>query len=366
MRQPTDTDTDETDGLMPGERLADVRLGQLIGTGASSEVYAADSLTVGRPCAVKVFRRELGIGSVSRGRYAHIAHEVGHLDHPAIADVYSFGETPDGRSFAVCDLAPGQSLGQLISKHAPLPRKIAIQILRQICNALAVSHAHGLAHLRLHRGNVMVDVGAHEIDKVVLLDFGVCQLYPPLNEIPASFALGPQHAIWIAPEQARGEAGDSRTDVYAVTVLLYEMLCGHVPFLGSTFKETLEMQISAPPPSPALLAAMPLELEQTILRGLEKDPRRRTPSVEALLSAIDPISVATGQHQALARTQPPRQRTLSTGEFKPAEQTVPGAQETAPPPVEPVTRSIWSKRHTWLLVGLAIAALIFTTIVWLI
>jgi serine/threonine protein kinase len=362
------TDTAETETLVPGKRLGDLRLGTLLGSGASSEVYSAESAIAGKPCVAKVFRRELGIGLVSRGRYEHLVHQVEQLNHPSIVNTYAFGSTPAGRPYAVLSHAPGQSIGQLLGQTGPLPRSVAIAILRQLCNALAATHARGIAHLRLHRGNVMVDMGdGGRAPRVMLLDFGVCQLHPPLPEASSALQLRAEHAIWVAPEQARGESGDARSDVYALAVLLYELLCGRVPFLGKSYKETLELQVSSTATPPSKVANVPPEIEATLLRGLEKDPKRRIPSVEALLSELDPLSAATGQHQVRAKAHQVRQRTLSTGEFQlsrdrdTGQAASPSDDQASPPPSGLLTHRVKVR----LIFGLAVAfALLTTALLW--
>lgn len=377
-------DTAETELLGPGRRIGDVVLGRLLGAGVSSEVYQAESLVAGKACAVKVFRRELRINPVSRGRYRRVAHEIDHLGHSGIADVFAFGETPGGRAYAICELAPGRPLTDVLRQPHPLPRRVVVSILRNICNVLALTHARGIPHLRLHPGNVMVEIGVNDVSRLVLLDFGVHQLHAALDDPQPGLPLRAEDAVWVAPEQARGEPGDSRTDVYALSVLLYELLTGRVPFLGSSYKETLEQHVSTPPPPPGQIVALPADLEQTILRGLEKDPRRRVPSVEALLSAVDPLSATTGQHEAHAKAQAKtqgRQRTLGTGEFRVSEvelhlQQRPASPLAAPeprigwdsaprapgPPIAGPTSwppARWPRQRLLLFGGLALAALLF-------
>jgi len=301
---------------LSGTMLGTARLDALLGAGTSSEVYRATSPLFDRPCTVKVFRKELGIGPVIRGRYTHFCRQINRLNDPDIADVFSHGVTPDGRTYSVGELVNGLPLQALIQRHGSLPRKSCLGILRRLCSCLGMAHAHGLVHLRLHPGNIMVDWQDGEITSVRLLDFGVALLHPADAESRKALPLKPQHALCLAPEQARGDAGDTRTDVYALCALLYQLTSGRAPFEGNSYAETLERILSEPVTPPSASISVDRDIEEAILHGLEKDPRQRTPSAEALMSAIDPVSVSTGHHQLLARSHLPKQRTLSTGEHR--------------------------------------------------
>ncbi|MBK8482534.1 MAG: serine/threonine protein kinase [Proteobacteria bacterium] len=313
--------TDSTTSDAGGDRLplGDVRLGPLIGAGISSEVFAGENVTANKPCAVKVFRGELAVSAVTRGRFQHALARAARLEHPALAEVFRCGHTPEGLLYTTAMLCPGYSLRQLLRQHLALARRIALPLMRQLGNALGAAHAQDLPHLRLHPGNVMVRLVGDEVGDVKLLDFGVCQLHPPLNEPPAALRLSAEDGLWVAPEQAKGEVGDQRSDVYALSVLLYTLVTGQAPFAAETYAMMLERQLGEAPAAPSRWAQLAPELEATILRGLEKDPRRRVPSVEALLSAIDPLTTSTGRHQMRAKRQQAARRTLSTGEYRVAE-----------------------------------------------
>ncbi|MBK6846810.1 MAG: serine/threonine protein kinase [Proteobacteria bacterium] len=307
------------DAAGDGLSLGDVRLGPLIGAGISSEVFAGENVTANKPCAVKIFRRELAITPVTRGRFQHAVARAARLEHPAVGEVFRCGYTPEGLLYTTSALCPGYSLRELLRQHLALARRICLPLLRQLGHALGAAHAQQLPHLRLHPGNVMVRLVGDEVGDVKLLDFGVCQLHPPLNEPPTALRLSAEDGLWVSPEQAKGEVGDLRSDVYALSVLLYTLVAGQAPFRAETYAGMLERQLGEPPPPPSRSAQLAPELEATILRGLEKDPRRRVPSVEALLSAIDPLTTSTGRHQMRAKRQQAARRTLSTGEYRLAE-----------------------------------------------
>lgn len=369
------------DTASDGLTLGDVRVGPLIGAGISSEVFAGENLTANKPCAVKVFRRELAISPVTRGRFQHAVARAARLEHPALAEVFGCGYTAEGLLYTTGALCPGYSLRQLLRQHLALVRRLCLPLLRQLGHALSAAHAQQLPHLRLHPGNVMVRLIGDEVGEVKLLDFGVCQLHPPLNEPPTALRLQADDGLWVSPEQAKGEVGDQRSDVYALSVLLYTLVAGQPPFQAESYTAMLERQVSEPPPPPGRMAPLPPELEATILRGLDKDPRRRVPSVEALLSAMDPLTTSTGRHQLRAKRQQAARRTLSTGEYRLAEargefaaggtltgETLTGNRHIALSAVLTTeqprrTRGRW-RRLGWVGAGVTLALVAFTALRW--
>lgn len=349
--------------------LADVRVSQSLGQGASSEVFSGRSELTGRPCAVKVFHSALGAGPVRWGRFAHVAQQVSRLGDATWATLYTVGETPGGRSYALMELTEGEPLARIVAQRAPLEHRDILPLFKQICNALGLAHARGLAHLRLHGGNVMVHRVSNGPPEIKLLDFGVYHLHPSLAEPPSGLALGPEHAQWIAPEQARGEPGDARSDVYALGILLYQLTTGHVPLLGADYASTLEQHASSVPRPPGELTSISMEVESAIMRALEKDPRKRVPSVEALLSAVDPVAATTGRHQVFARTHHSRKRQLSTAEHRLLQQRRPDSADQTPSggvrrrEVESSTqRPLWRRHRALTIAGLALSLLVLVTV----
>jgi serine/threonine-protein kinase len=242
---------------------------------------------------VKVFHSALVASRVRWGRYVHESKTVASLRQAGIVDVFNH-QMVEGIGLAVMAPSRGSSLRELLKGGGPLSRRAYLPVVRAIGLALAPVHAAHLAHLRLHPGQVLMQwAGGEPI--VELLDFGVHHLHRPITEEVNGLPRTAEQAVWMAPEQARGEPGDQRSDVYSLAVLLYQMITGRPPFVGETIKAVLDQHLSEAPPPPSRFATISPELEETLLRALEKDPRKRTQSVEALLAGIDPASV-TGQH----------------------------------------------------------------------
>lgn len=339
--------------------LGNYRLGRPIAEGLLSVIYEGHNPIAQKRCAVKVFRGPVRTGPVVAGRYVHEAELVARIGHPSIGETYSSGVT-DGQLFTAMEYIEGTDLRSLLAEQAPLSRRTYFPVLRGICAGLAAAHAYGISHRHLHPGQVMVQWKGHNLE-VKVLDFGTHHLLPSVKD-PIGWR--PEHAIYLAPEQAKGGEGDSRSDIYALSVMLYEMVTGRVPFLAETFEATLEQHISEAPVAPSQVAVMPSELEQTILRGLEKDPRRRTPSVEALLAALDPMAV-TGQHQLLGRpTTTGRHRALTALASQelaitPLPELEPDLEPQAVPPPFPRAASPLKvpRSRAWLFILLAVVAL---------
>ncbi len=345
-----------------GTQLGHFRLGRLLGSGLSSQVYEAENLLAGKRCALKLFRRSLRLGPPHWGRFVHEAKLAAALSAKGgLADVYAFLNL-DGAHAAVLELVEGTTLRALVRKNAPLSRRSYVPLMRALCQGLANAHAHGIAHLRLHGGQALVSWRGSE-PEVRLCDFGVRHLLPDPKDDEEVWAKSPESAVTISPEQARGGAGDTRSDVYALSVMLYEMVPGKVPFLASSFAATLEQHVSETPVPPSQLVSLSPELESTILRGLEKDPRKRIPSVEALLAALDPAAV-TGQHGLLGGSG--RHAALSPSASREIELSSPGVEVSPPPPplrsaglAPALSVAARPKTRAWLFVLLGVALLGF-------
>lgn len=298
----------------PGSVLENYRLDRLISRGLTGELYQGQNLVAAKPCVVKVFHAAMPLGPVAMGRYMHENQRVAALGIPAVAEVFTTGKAL-GRNFAVMAIQPGQALKMTVRQKAPLSRRFYLPVLRAICNGLAPLHALGLFHGHLHGGQVLLKWEEGSPPEVTLLDFGVRHLLPGVKEQLSGWERKPEHIIYLSPEQAKGNPGDPRSDVYALSVMLYEIVTGKVPFLAETLSDTMDQIISEPPMAPSKLAQVPEVVEETILRGLEKDPRGRIPSVEALYAALDPRGLTSDQSGVYAATSPGtgRHAVLSSG-----------------------------------------------------
>jgi eukaryotic-like serine/threonine-protein kinase len=307
------------DELHPGDCVGEYVVERKIGVGGMGVVYGARHPVIGKRAAIKILNTKLSADEESLSRFVLEAQAVNKIGHANIVDIFSFGTLDDGRSYFAMEWLQGETLGQRL-RHGPLSSREAIVILSALCRALEAAHAAGVIHRDLKPDNVFL---AHDDEgwRVKLLDFGIAKLSTTTDSISRTatgVAVGTP--LYMAPEQARGEPVDGRTDVYALGLLAYTALCGESLFQdeGSAI-EILAAHISKPPPSPRLRAPdISAAFEQLILDMIAKEGDRRPPVIEVRqrLAAIaatlaspppsstGPVTVRAG-FVALPRSRPP-------------------------------------------------------------
>ena len=273
---------------MVGREIAGrYRIKALLGTGGMGAVYRAEQLSLKRTVALKLLKDELCEEPGIVRRFNAEAELAAKLNHPNTVTLFDFGQESDGTLFIAMEFVQGRSLRGVI-KQGPVSANRAVHICEQVCASLADAHRLGIIHRDLKPDNVMLSERGKQIDVVTVLDFGIAKLRDrddgevgPVTQ--AGDLLGtPQY---MAPEQIRGEAVDGRTDVYALGVMLYEMLTGRVPFTGKTVMSILSKQLTNVPPRPSeanqSLDLHP-DLEALVMASLEKDPAARPESMDAV------------------------------------------------------------------------------------
>ena len=220
------------------------------------------------------------------------------IDHPNVATVNDSGELPGGGLFLVMELLKGTLLSNVEHEGGRLPVARALVIARQMLVGLGRAHELGVVHRDVKPHNVMlIDVGG--LETVKLFDFGIAS-----NERAAIKLTVPGTAFgtpeYIAPEQAMGLDVDARADLYAVGVVLFEMLCGRLPFQCKDDIAFLKAHIKEPPPAPSRMAPdakISSAVDALVLRALDKDPEKRFKDANAMIAAID----AAAGHKPLER-----------------------------------------------------------------
>jgi serine/threonine-protein kinase len=269
--------------IAPGARIGEYVVLRLMACGGHGSVYLAEHRVLGRRAALKVMHRRAAALENMVARFVLEAKVVNRIRHPSIVDVYDIGTLPDGRPYCVMELLAGTSLRDLLARRGRLSAEEALAYLEPACAALAAAHAAGVVHRDVKASNLMVDEGPPL--RVTLLDFGVAKA-PEAGQAGLTAAgqrLGTSACM--APEQIRGEAVDPRTDVYALGVLLHQLVTGELPFLADDGAALEEMHLSAPPPRPSDRGVHPA-LDPVVARCLAKGPGDRFPSVAAFLSAL--------------------------------------------------------------------------------
>lgn len=264
------------------------RLVRKIGEGASSEVFEAEHVHLGKRVAIKVLRRELARDPRAVERVRREARTTSAIGHGNIVEVEDFGSAPDGSVYLVMEWLRGETLAERIER-GPLALAAAIGCVRQICAGLMAAHEAGVVHRDLKPANVYLAMQADGTEVVKLLDFGVARLL--LSDTRLT-----QHGMivgtpdYIAPEQALGEDVDLRADLYSVGVLLYRLATGTLPFSGDSLLAILHQHAVKPPEPPRQRApdrGIPAALEAVIMRCLEKRPENRFATADQLRRALD-------------------------------------------------------------------------------
>lgn len=288
--------------LAPGDRIGVYTALGLVGRGAAGEVWRARDARLGRDVAIKVLLPHLSDDPSRLRRFADEAKAVGSLNHPNILVVYDVGEH-DGAPFFVSELLEGQSLRARLDS-GPTRVAEAVAIALDVARGLAAAHARGIVHRDLKPENVFLGRGG----AVKILDFGVAKLQRTGEsgtvgaETIAGMIVGT--AGYMAPEQVRGEETDGRADLFALGVMLYEMLTGAAPFKRTNTIESLHAILTVEPAD--LTEAereVPVDLSGIVVRLLQKDREERFQSARDVMWALEQPKTKSGG-VATSRTVP--------------------------------------------------------------
>ncbi len=257
-----------------------------IGRGGMGVVYVARDLKLKRRVAIKVLPPDLAYRSEIRERFTREAQTSARLSHPHIVPIHAVGEA-DGLVYFVMGFVDGEPLGARLKRRGKLPIEEVRRIMKETADALGLAHTMGIIHRDIKPDNVLLD-GTRR--RVMVTDFGIAKA---LSDGGGGTLTGTGVAIgtptYMSPEQAAGErAVDARSDLYALGVVGYEMLTGHVPFKAPTVPGILMKQITEPPPDILMgRPECPEELAATVMKCLEKDPDDRWATADALRRALE-------------------------------------------------------------------------------
>lgn len=243
-----------------------------LGAGGMGTVYRAYQASLDRDVAIKVLPTHYSTDPQFIERFRIEARAMARLTHPNIVTVYDTGEW-QGLFFIVMEYVPGGTIKQLIGK--PMPPKDASLFIKQVASALHFAHEHGIIHRDVKPVNVLLGESLSEYRRAVLSDFGIAKMTQS-NENLTVAGTGIGTPEYMSPEQGRGEKIDGRTDLYALGVMLYEMLAGRVPFQGANYMATLFMHLTeAPPPLRAPGRDISPAVEAVVMRALAKEKEQR-------------------------------------------------------------------------------------------
>ncbi len=269
---------------MIGTSLSHYRITAKLGEGGMGEVYRATDDNLGRDVAIKVLPAEVAGDAERLARFRREAHLLAALNHSNIAAIHGLEEA-DGKPFLVLELVEGEELAERL-QHGALPVDEALDIARQVAEALEEAHEHGIVHRDLKPANIKLTPEG----RVKVLDFGLAKAFagdenakssPDLTQSPTMSAQATQAGVilgtaaYMSPEQARGKPVGKRADIWAFGVVLCEMLTGQKLFTGETVSDVLAAVLTRDPDLDALPASLPASARGVLERCLERDPAKR-------------------------------------------------------------------------------------------
>ncbi len=305
-------------GHAAGELFADkYEIVSLLGEGGMGTVWRAKNLLLDVDVALKVLHRDRADGDAA-ARLLREARATAGVGHPAIVRIFDFGETQAGEPFLVMELLEGRSLADWIDVNGRMTATEAVRTLLPIADALAAAHAHGVVHRDVKPDNILLVRGELGTHLPKILDFGIAKLLTTQSGrvlTQAGAVLGSLE--YMSPEQAEGkEDVGEQTDVWSLSVVLYELVTGRRPFVGTTLTAILFALLASNPTPTTELQAGDDELWAILARGLKKSPADRWPDMRAFGAALAAWAVERGvstdaagtslTHHWLARSSDPR------------------------------------------------------------
>ena len=255
-----------------------------IGEGGMAVVYKAFCHRLSRFVAVKIMREEMAADEEFKRRFCAESHAIAMLSHPNIVAVYDVSHSDDVE-YIVMELVDGITLKQYMDKRGAISWKEALHFTKQITKALAHAHSRGIIHRDIKPQNIML----LKDGTIKVADFGIAALENEMQE--SGQAVGSIH--YIAPEQARGENPDARSDIYSLGIVMYEMLTGRKPYTGETIGEIAVKHMSSLPTMPSdIVPDIPPELERITLKAMSCPINKRYQSANELLDDLDKFTQA--------------------------------------------------------------------------
>ncbi|MEU9505643.1 Stk1 family PASTA domain-containing Ser/Thr kinase [Micromonospora sp. NPDC048170] len=302
------------------------QVGELLGYGGMAEVHRGRDLRLGRDVAIKMLRTDLARDATFQMRFRREAQNAASLNHPAIVAVYDTGEetAPTGETlpFIVMEFVNGRTLKEVLGVEGRLQPRRALEICADMCAALEFSHRHGIIHRDIKPGNVMLT----QTGQVKVMDFGIARALASgaTTMTQTSAVIGT--AQYLSPEQARGEAVDARSDVYAAGCVLFELVCGHPPFVGDSPVSVAYQHVRETPPTPSdINPDVNPAVDAIVLKALSKNPLNRYQSAGEMRA--DLLRAAAGR-PVMATPVLPQEETAQLAPAAGGYGGAPGAPQT--------------------------------------
>lgn len=273
---------------MIGRSVSHYKILERVGGGGMGVVYRAEDTKLRRTVALKFLPHELGGDEVAKKRFMREAQAASALDHPNICNIYEIDETSEGQLFIAMAYYDGDSLKELVAKD-PLGVREAFEIGMAVAQGLSRAHKSGIVHRDIKPANVMITRDGF----VKLVDFGLAKLEGATKVTKSQFTVGT--VSYMSPEQAAGEHVDERTDIWALGVVMYEMLSGSTPWQGSVDQAIIYSIMSQDPtPLREVVPEVPQRLSDAVLKCLAKDPKERYQTVDELIADLGDVARELG------------------------------------------------------------------------
>ncbi len=330
------------------------RLVKKLGEGGMGTVYLAEHVTIKKRCAIKLLNPEYAHKADLVERFLQEARAASMIAHENVVEITDYGAAPNGSVFFVMEMLNGEDLGETIKREAPIPWSRVSPMAMQICRALAAAHDKGIVHRDMKPENCFRIERSGNPDFIKVLDFGIAKV---TSEDPdgtgarlTSTGMIFGTPTYMSPEQAQGQTVDHRSDIYAVGVILYELITGRPPFYADNFMGILTKHMFDAPHAPsevAPMAGISPEVEALVLKALQKDRELRYQSMQEFMAAMRAIGTGAPPVEVV-----PEARVRPSSEGRPIEFN---RVKTGPiPAAREVTQAEPRRNKLWVLVASAV------------
>ncbi|MBN2343358.1 MAG: serine/threonine protein kinase [Deltaproteobacteria bacterium] len=284
---------DQLIGTIIGEKYL---IEELLGEGGMGHVYRARHIMMGKPFAIKLIHAELAHVDEIAKRFQREARSSSLLTHPnciSVTDFGEYGDAPNRQLFLAMELLEGEELDQRLSREKALSPVKAVNVISQVLKGLGHAHEQGVIHRDLKPENIFLTPLEDGTELVKILDFGIAKMADGGSDADNLTKTGVVFGTpkYLSPEQALGDKIDHRADLYAVGVILFEMLVGQPPFKGKTAMDIMSAHLTAEPPKLTDFGPFPKELQRIITKAMAKKPDQRYANAAEFLAAVEAVDL---------------------------------------------------------------------------
>ena len=318
--------------MVDGMQVGAYRILKQIGEGGMGSVWLAEHTALGRRAALKVLHPEFSHRPDIVTRFFNEARAATAIADPGIVQIFDFGRHVDGRAYIVMELLQGEPLDVRLKRQGAFDLIEGLRLMRQVASTLGAAHACGIVHRDLKPENIYIvrDPEVPGGERAKVLDFGIAKLVGEQGGVKTQTAALMGTPAFMSPEQCRGAGQvDQRSDVYALGCVLFTLVAGRPPFLADGAGDIIAMQLREPPPAPSQLRpGIPREVDQLVLRCLDKDPARRFPTAGELAIAIGALIASSPQVPSVEASGYPPGRAPTTLSSATGAHTAPPARRS--------------------------------------